>query len=289
MNQIIVDNKSYDVPGAWNELDRTQLIQITKTLHSIDHPDKQILRVVSALLKVRSRIWLAYILGLKLKGDEKIDTLADLRYLSQWVFTSEVDLTKQLIKNIRINWLKPSWTLYGPPDGCKKLCFMEFIKAETYFLNFRFNPFNKAVRTTALNNLVATLYRPKKTHMDLTKFNGDIRQEYNDDLIDYLAEKYTAKISFEIKLSIALFYEGCRKQREKQFPNIFKKVSSSNESKPEPPNTSAWIDALRDMAGGALKMEELGKTDVDIVLFDLNKRIIEAKELKSKTSSRRRS
>ena len=59
-----------------------------------------------------------------------------LNLLVDFIFDEDkIDLTRQLLPIIRVpRPIRKSILLYGPEEKCKKMVFMEFIKAETYYL-----------------------------------------------------------------------------------------------------------------------------------------------------------
>lgn len=279
MSTLYFYGRKYDnIPGTWNDLKPEQLITIAGLLHSRISPDEAVFRVIMSLLEIRKRWRLAWKLFL-LNSEERLELLADLRLFTDFIFDDKkIDLTKQILPVITVPYtLRRSDVLYGPPDKCRKLVFMEFIKAETYYLMFRNNFTNVPKRMEALNKLVSVLYRHKQQKINKATWNGDIRETYNDNIVTYRAEKITSRIPDNVKYAILLFYIGCRQLRVSRYKFVFGKSSGGSGGQ------GGWIDAIRSMAGGARHMEEMAMVDADLALYDLDKLIEESTKQKRKS------
>lgn len=103
---------------------------------------------------------------------------------------------------------------YGPEDMMQHSNFFEYRTAHGYFREF-INDNDE----TALNKLVATLYRPKKKFLfirrKLKNFSSDLRQELTSDTNPLRLEKRAMKIGklpFPVKYGILLFFYSIEKQ-----------------------------------------------------------------------------
>ncbi|REE01109.1 hypothetical protein [Marinoscillum furvescens] len=272
MSALYFKGKKFDnIPGTWNDLKPNQLITIAGLLHANIHPNEAVFKIIMCLLEIRKHWWLAWNLLLKTSHEDKIDFMADTRLLADFILTPEsYSLTRNLIPVITIpRTIRKSERLYGPPDSCKKMVFMEFIKAETYYLAYRKNYTNVPLRMQSLNRLIAVLYRHKQIISNTSTWNGDVREVYNDNTVIYRAEKIIAQIPDNIKYAILIFYISCRAIKVERYNHVFSGETGSGGGN--------WIDALRSMAGGALNMEKISMVDADVALYDLNKSIEESK------------
>ncbi len=274
MSHLYINGRKLFVPGKWDDLTAQQLVKVAATLHADITVDEARTRVLFILLHPRRYFWLSWLLLFRMKQYDRLDFLADARLFIEYIFDIEnVDLTRQLLPVIKITrTFRKRIYLYGPADRCKNLVFMEFIKAETYYLSYRKNYANVPERLAALDKLVAVLYRPKQSDEDQADpmWNGDIRQVYNDNLVETRLP-IVSRIDTATKYAILMHYDGCRKVRINKFRYVFPKTKSSGSG-------GNWIDALRSMAGGAMHMEKMAMVDCDTALYDLDKLIEESKK-----------
>ena len=95
---------------------------------------------------------------------------------------------------------------HGPDDALLNISFDEFLAAINSY-----NSYNKTQDVADLNQLVAALYRPKKTktkHNLLTNYDGDVRQEFYQTNVTLRAQEL-AILAPGIKLGVKLFFEAC--------------------------------------------------------------------------------
>ena len=95
---------------------------------------------------------------------------------------------------------------YGPEDALLNITFDEFLAAIGHY-----NSYTKTSSVSDLNQLIATLYRPKKPetpHNTLTNYHGDVRQEFYQTNIAIRA-KALETLAPGIKLGVKLFFEAC--------------------------------------------------------------------------------
>lgn len=270
MSELHFNGHKYTIPGRWNDLKPHQLVTIAGLLHSNMNVDEAKFRILMCLMEMKKR-WYLSLRIMFMSWDEKADLLADFRLLAEFLFDDEkLDLTRQLLPSIKVPaGIKKSDMLYGPPDNCKKMVFMEFIKAETYYLKFRKNFTNLPARLEALDKLVAVLYRHKKKKIDFSSWDGDLREVYNDNTVVFRASRIVSKIPENVKYAILLFYISCRNVKINRYKHVFGNSGSGNGN---------WIDALRSMAGGAIHMQEMAMVDAEVALYDLDKIIEESQK-----------
>ena len=95
---------------------------------------------------------------------------------------------------------------HGPESALLNISFDEFLSAISSY-----NAYSQTKDINDLNQLVATLYRPKKEdtyHNLLTNYDGDIRQEFYQSNVAIRANELNT-LAPGIKLGIKLFFEAC--------------------------------------------------------------------------------
>lgn len=201
MTIVEIGKRLYTVPEKWNELTGRQLIDVLVIMHMA-------MPFENARLHLFKKICGATWMRLWWCGVEEFE---DKLYLTDWLL-GENTLTDNLIKSYQGH--------YGPAGSFNNLVISEFIFTEQQFAIWKSDE-PVAVRHDALNRLVAILYRPEKKNYDkIRNESGDIREAFNDNLIDY----YTTIIAtwpFQVKQAIVFWYEGCHNQLIRDFPKVF--------------------------------------------------------------------
>jgi hypothetical protein len=262
MNSVTITdlNKKFALPGSYNELTRRQLLNIVGFLY-VDWPDwKKKQHILFELLGKNQAAYLVRNLEYKEK-------LIDLFPLTDFIF-SESKLTKNLI---------PSFTLpsgkkyYGPQDYLRNISFIEFIRCEEAFGKFK-----KTGDVKFLDRMVAVLYRPKKEEYDPEKDKtGDIREEYNDYILDRRAA-IAGQVHLHVRLAVLHFYHGCRNfiVNHKNHRNVFVKDEEKKSS-----GDSFWDPILIRIAGDVTKIDQVANLRAWTVLRDLDVKIADSKEM----------
>ncbi len=115
--------------------------------------------------------------------------------------------------------LRTRWRtqLYGPGSGLYNLTFAEFIRLETLY-----ELITSKGSSEAENRFCGTLYRKRDKTVDPNSptFEGDLREPFNDHLMDTYARQ-GLRLSRWKKNYIRLFYEGCRNFITDKFPQAF--------------------------------------------------------------------
>lgn len=246
MKVIEIHNKFFSIPTQWNELTAMQLRKIVQILLGSD----LLIPGQVKLFKILTGCswWNLWRIG-PWEYDDKL-------YLTEFLL-KENSLTKNLIPQYR--------GLFGPADEFNNMIVSEFIFAEQFYALHKNN------EPTALDSLIATLYRPAKRFYN-RKLNkdGDIRKEFNDNVLPF----YTGKVSkwpMDVKLSILHWYEGCRLKVISDNPSVF--GASSGES--------ALYGLFSVMRGVAEKgvhgdLSKVEKMYVKVFLLELNELVAEA-------------
>lgn len=272
MNQIIIRGEVIQVPGKWHELSHSQFVHIAYILHEVTNINYARLLLIITIVQPRRYLWLCWHLLFRVNQKERENLISEWLLLIEFLFDKAPEIKINPIKKVRV-WHKCRLsTLYGPPDIGNKMTFMELIKADTYYLLYRQSYANLPKRIEALNKLVAVLYREKQKIYEPTKWNGDFRHAYNDAIVDYYVPM-VAKMPLAKKYAIVMWYDSIRRKRAARFPSVFPEGEGSGSGK-----GGNWIDALRQMAGGALNMEQMAGVDADVALYDLNKTLEESRK-----------
>jgi len=152
----------------------------------------------------------------KLNKEETATRNENIQLIAQFVddlFVEKI-VDDTLIKTLNLSFVDnkiPSFkyngvTYYGPENVLLNISFGEFLEAITHF-----NAFSKSASIDALNKLVATLYRPRKSatkHNKLTNYDGDIREIFYSSNISSRAADIV-DLPIHIKIGVKLFFEAC--------------------------------------------------------------------------------
>ena len=266
MNTIVLTdlkNRKISLAGSFNELTRQQLIRLSDIIHRQFHPDTKRLMILKTLLVSGFNPFRTWLFHFRLSPGAAMDMFP----VTEFALKSP-DLTRQLIPSIRIPYSFKK--LYGPSDDCKNLVFIEFIMAERNYAKFR-----KTGEVQFLDNLIAILYRRKKENYNPTSVNydGDIRERYNDDLVEGRAKKIS-KLDINIKLAILTYYHGCRDHiiGQKKFSLVFTKEKKDKIEGSSGKHT--WEDVLMELAEHKTGyLDSVSFTSLYTILFIINSQI----------------
>lgn len=183
---------------------------------------------------------------------------------------NENDLTKQCIPVYK--------GFFGPDDDFNNLTGLEFVFSEHfYFTSFTKSEDGNArtMNEEGLNNLVASLYRPKKRWYNRKKNpDGDPRKPFNENLAMYYAKKVVNKWPMPVKLAIFTWYECCRQKMIESNPDIFSGGSAE-------PARHGLISVMRVIAESGIHgdFEKVTKMFVKMWMIELNEKADEAKRM----------
>jgi hypothetical protein len=237
---VEVDNIKVPFPECWDELTKDQLYWLS------EHFDLLVkmpyLFKVKAFVKLMDVRFYSVALQLKLSGlnEEQVLGLTKLVDFLNPIHT--VDLSKNLFPKIRHNG---KW-LYGPSDLLQNISIEEFAFADKAFISFM--RAEKNDKDLPLSKLVACLYRPKNQSILSDKpVNGDFREPFNSFELDYNTRSLR-KLPLALKLSVLLFYWGCRNKLSKIYPNVFSGKNKNKASSLE----LGWISVIFELAGNKM-------------------------------------
>jgi len=275
MVSIELNNKHYDIPQEWNELNYQQLLQIMETLFLKKYTaDEGLLKLLKTLCNmsyfdffntpVTTCVKRVGILGKKVE----VTGMDEYLYLTGFIFDNEIKLTKQLMPQYD--------NLYGPADECSNLIMQEMVFTEDYFTRWK----EDQEQIDLLDNLCATLYRPLRVNKDGSEYDininpeGDCREEFNMNKCNHLAEHKIKNWPMKAKLAIATFYDGFRTTLVENNPEVFGGEGG------EPAQYGLISTMLRVAKEGVLgDFEKVEKQYVNLVMIQLNESIAEAKAI----------
>jgi len=259
MNTIHHKGNEYTVPGEWNELTGTQLVQVMKVFHMPMEETKGQLLLFRILMNMA---WWKF-LAIKSPG------LITAASVAVDFLTGNNTLTKNVL---------PVYDGFcGPSDNMRNLKMAEFCFTESFCMAYK-----QSKDPLMLDKLVATLYRPRKKKYDVKKNpDGDLREPFNDNLMEY----YSVQIGdwpIEVKLAILQFYEGCRNEKIKRNPKVFEGGGG------EESLYGMW-SVMRNVAkaGHFGDFDKVGEQYVDTVLMELNEVVVEAEKMEDEMRKNR--
>lgn len=293
MKLLKINGNDYPIPEQWNELTGEQLYLISK-LSNVSIPVNDFkLKLLLAILnfKVVNTSWKQvtdtdyFFRCDKYKRTYRISA-EDFAYIVinslKFLFTEVKEngivtavLNCKLTRNIIPSIKTKTEILYGPADGLTNMTFKEFIHCETFLSKYR-----ETKSQTYLDKIIATLYRPQVANYNPTDVNykGDIREEFNDFLIDDRAI-HLQNLDVNIKHSILLFYDGSRSFMASQYKNVFSKSGTSGTSSKNDTFISLMKVVNTLAKNDPSKIEEMSNVLVYIALLSLDEMIAESKKM----------
>lgn len=272
MHELIICGRKYDCPSCWEELDEEMLVAVAGIIHRPMEVRQALAEILLLLLRVKKYFHLRFCFAFVLTPESKYDLLKAV----QWVLEHPNRSTKQKIPVLKCPGLTIR-KLYGPQDDCRGLVFMEFIEADTAYMDFWHAKSDKE-RISHLDKLVAILYRPRNLDMPklkagqsrkMMRWNGDPRCAYNPNVVKYRLEM-VSKISIRHKYAILMFYDACHKRMEANHSRLFAKAESKESS-----GSGGWASALMHLAGGSINIDRMMCVNAAAALRDLEERLAE--------------
>ena len=265
MNTVSIDGVTRELPSSWNELSSRQLLVACRLIIRHVPVTEFKVKVLFQFLSVRKKLF------------RKIDP-EDVLFLSETFsfLQDQVSLTRALIPSIRVNrfpWRK----LYGPSDAMKSCTFGEFTKAQ-----IRFEAYNKSQDPQLLDEMVAVLFRPRKSFWWIRRNFGestDPRVRFLDRTLHGRA-KQMAGVDPAIKYAVQLFFSGVQSAIAEKFPNVYRHDHSETSS-----SGNGWISLVISLADGKTDDQSLDRvmnSNLYNVFFGLEKKSIEYFELLAK-------
>lgn len=225
MIQLVYDkNKYLMLPSSLADFTAQQFIHYAAVMNS----NLSLQKAKILLLKILSgKSWFAY---KRIPNDVKLAAMEHI----DWIFEDNI-CPKQLLPKYRYLFGK---TFYGPKSEFENICFAEF-----YYADIAYNNYKKEGEIQYLDQLCAILYRPAKSGYDFVlDKDGDCREQFNANTIAYYSTK-TAKWPMAVKQAILMYYDSCKLQLIRDYPEIFSQTSSSDED-------GDFFDVIRSLSGG---------------------------------------
>jgi hypothetical protein len=254
MNKLSIGDIKIEYPANWNELKREHLISLAQLLQRDLSPVRfrffALLILLDAVILAKREKIIDHVRHYFVKRKKNRFLLSSLVFHDLLPTTDFLMQTSKLTKNlfpvIKVNFAN----LYGPDDCLYNVSFEEFLMADRSFYDYL-----ATGNMEHLDRLVAILYRPMRDDYipNSSDYDGDIRQPFNDHLIDARLEK-VASIKSHFKLGVFLFMQGCKYYIAGKFPKVFNK---ENEGKDDGLGYLGLIDHMN--GGDPTKNEKIRK------------------------------
>lgn len=256
-----------DLPGCWNDCDRTELEAIARQLLT-GHDSKELFQTVILLFLIRHRAQLA---GITLSTEffERInweDLVLQQGEALGWIH-AESTLTNNPYPAFAHGFL-PWQKLQGPADDFNDLTVGEFEDCEVFSIRF-----SKEKDTGHLAMIAAILYRPSLKKK---------RQLYNPDNAES-RKAFFAKLPFHQLFLVYTWYCSCRTRLPKYFPHVF---DGSGKGAPDITAFTKCIHAGAGPRNGT--RTDIRKTPLKEYLLDLDLQAKAAKEMEAELKKQKR-
>lgn len=198
---IKLHKRYYPAAQSWDELTARQIARVLEVMKPGADKNTVILALFHIITGVTwLKLWYA--------GAEDV---GEKLYITDFLFGKN-DMCKNVVPLFRGK--------YGPDGGFNNIRVAEFIFSEFYYRQY-ITETNAADKANHLNSLVAILYRDVKPGYDFRKnSDGDPREPFNENLIPHNARR-VARWPDRIKSVIVHWYQGCRNNLQKDFPELF--------------------------------------------------------------------
>jgi hypothetical protein len=187
----------------------------------------------------------------------------------------EVSLTRNLIPVIKTGFKKH----YGPADAMVSCTFGEFTLACSALEEFQ-----KSGSEVHLDQLVAILYRPKKTFWFIRKHftdNQDPRSKFMNRTMKKRAGKL-GRVDHCVKYSVYLFFNGVLNSLPALYPYVY---GQKDESDSQDKGWASLIISLADGKTDDKSLETVMNSNLYNVFIGLNKKALEYHEYLDKIES----
>lgn len=259
--------KSINVPANWNEMNQKQFRATIKLLAEYILPKGDFVTMADY-----NAFYVRYtkmILNLSNRQFHSLsaEDVESMRVIADFIF-GECNINKVPFASIRAGFTK----YYSPMVGLGGSTMMEMIFADTNFINW-----SKSKSDEDLYSLMAVLYRPKRKNLqawqnDPEKWNGDIREAFNENSIESRAAYFQRKIKKVDALAVAYFYWGFRNVHLLRYKAVFPQdVQTSIKKK-------GWLDTVLQYSGDKFgDFKSTSETDWALVLLEIQRVINQSK------------
>lgn len=246
-------NKTIVIPSSWNELSKRQFIKLVQLLHSGMQADEWLL---DKALKILCRKKLYSFL--RIPPDIRSRCYDHM----EWIAGDEKP-TEQLIPVYK--------NYYGPASGLENITLEEF-----HFAEIAYHRLVNEQEESAMNELIAILYRPALSKKK--NIQGDMRQPFEFYAVQDRI-RHIKKWSLQVRRCIIIWYDGCRKDLEACYPEVFTGEKASSKD---------YFDGMYNMIRSIAEKKTYGdfqkveKMNIHLALRELTESKKEFNELKSK-------
>lgn len=291
MHKVTINDYTCYIPSSWDELNLKQLHIIIRQFFVKPVENDFRLKVLLSFLNLKvmrrdpvpdpaNKKNNLYILNRKGFPNFFVgaDQLAALFPVFDFLFETHEDenknqriISSQLTLNLMPTFEHKGIVYYGPSEKLFNLKFDEYIVCETNYIEYL-----KTQDTGRLDKLIATLYRPRDPEADPDKltYRGDLREPFNDFLIDGRAKKLSSTAP-EVKFTVFFFYQGCRNFLTRQFSNVF--TTTGNDSS----NQLGFMGLVDSLTGGDVtKADQVRKSYLYDIMVHLEQAIINNEKMK---------
>lgn len=229
---------NHQVPGNWQELDAKQFARIIQVLH-YSKADKDTISVSLLALLFGKNGW------------HILENLPDEELYSLVPLTNFIQEQKPPVSNAFPNIKVHKRWLAAPSEDLGNLCFGEWCFAFQFFTYYKLTN-----DLTWIDKLIACIYRPAgpDQYEDSPEFTGDIREVFNENLIESRAKRI-ASIPEHFRLSILAWFtlavQAVMEQRPQVFPvnEIDPEQTNSDTAETPEMDSRTWLTVFRELLG----------------------------------------
>lgn len=243
------------VPGKWDEFTLADIRAVAKAVYLLRDKTVQKIFIAWHFLSLPFPVF---------RNMSYSDVLHVYRHLSSLL--EENTLAKTLLKQVSIR----GTVFLGPGDFARNMTFLEFIKADTFYCQYKANP-----SAQALNNLAATLYRPRRSDVDEkdVSFNGDMRIPFNEYQVAARAKTFRS-LSRVDRYVILMQYAGLRAWLQRKYPETLRYNK---------PGQFGWAGLIVSLAGPKFGDDDhVANKFIHAILTHMEMSMIEANKTRSK-------
>jgi hypothetical protein len=241
----------YPCPKNFEELNAKQLVAVHEVLAAPNTHEEAIAQLLPVLFAVEKSLRLRWFFLHQMSAFD----LYDLAIFCE-PFIEQEPTTQNLVPSISCQGSR----LFGPADALENLCFIEFIKAEHFFVAYA-----QQQQPQDLQSLVAVLYRPAKRWFKSWDKTADRREPYNDHTLEARA-KALATIPWGLQMAILNYYVACRNALIAQFPRVFVRPEDQISDAPN----FGWVGVWLKLSGTKFgDDEQTANKNIYLILADL--------------------
>lgn len=246
MITVHIENRSQLAAAHWNELNKRQLLYISKIIFKrgmIERHQKIAALMVLLFYNFKNFNLKFYIKFIRLP----IFAMGSALKATDFLWKGN-DISKFIIKKFSHRFR----TYHSPDDLFGNLTIHEFAFADTFYERWK-----KYLKINDLDHLVAILYRVKDREIDSSSehYKGDIRTPFNEHHIPKNVKRLKS-LPDRYKYAILLQYEGNRNQFIQTFEHCFSK-SEKRSGKIE-----GWGKTIMMMAGGLQNLKQTNEVNI---------------------------